>query len=488
MSLPNLKTKIHSENASSKKKNETDSTNSSQENSDKKNSKTGGGHNGGSTKHVPCKFFKHGNCTAGDDCTFSHDPGSFSKAKICEYFLKGNCKYGTKCVLLHTNPSSHFPTLPPSARSFRSFQNPKFQFPGLSLGSGQSTSLSHDIHPGIQYRGQYLPGLGTSASTTAGPTTTNFGPSINSPTFNEEGGYSNLAFLRLQRRNTLSSFNHENPELSTEYPFTDLPSINTSAMDSIINRNSTLDYSNSGQSGLNYIKHPVEIPPPGIEKNPSSFRKMNLPNSNPYTEDIKSRHSLNNHLGNNGFPAQQELHDQSQRSLFTQANTLIPLLDQVSESYKRLPGPIAPLSLDAKFSYGPNSGNVFGYSFNSKLEENVSNHFSLSPSKSTGNSNSPKNLSNGYLKGMENPNIGKRIEDQQVQYPVSDFGIQVTSRNSLPEPNSIKSRPLTSAFVSVEKTRSINDNNDLVMRHNPNQNALTGGSPRENIGVTKLPQ
>ncbi|PIA16881.1 hypothetical protein COEREDRAFT_27139, partial [Coemansia reversa NRRL 1564] len=50
--------------------------------------------------HVPCKFHKHGNCTAGDKCYFSHDLTVYEKT-VCKYFAKGNCKYGNKCALLH---------------------------------------------------------------------------------------------------------------------------------------------------------------------------------------------------------------------------------------------------------------------------------------------------------------------------------------------------------------------------------------------------
>ncbi|KAJ2674857.1 hypothetical protein IWW42_001359 [Coemansia sp. RSA 1085] len=57
---------------------------------------------GGSTLHIPCKFFKHGNCTAGSGCYFSHDINLFVEKSVCKYFLKGNCKYGNKCALLHT--------------------------------------------------------------------------------------------------------------------------------------------------------------------------------------------------------------------------------------------------------------------------------------------------------------------------------------------------------------------------------------------------
>ncbi|ORZ26065.1 hypothetical protein BCR42DRAFT_291436, partial [Absidia repens] len=52
--------------------------------------------------HVPCKFFKLGACTAGTNCTFSHNPTPTSEASVCKYFIKGNCKFGAKCALLHT--------------------------------------------------------------------------------------------------------------------------------------------------------------------------------------------------------------------------------------------------------------------------------------------------------------------------------------------------------------------------------------------------
>ncbi|KAI7902594.1 uncharacterized protein BX663DRAFT_509778 [Cokeromyces recurvatus] len=55
--------------------------------------------------HVPCKFYKQGTCTAGTNCTFSHNSDLSSEAAVCKYFIKGNCKFGTKCALLHTMSS-----------------------------------------------------------------------------------------------------------------------------------------------------------------------------------------------------------------------------------------------------------------------------------------------------------------------------------------------------------------------------------------------
>lgn len=39
------------------------------------------------TAHVPCKFFKSGNCQAGQACPFSHDLSSGSD-NVCKYFAK----------------------------------------------------------------------------------------------------------------------------------------------------------------------------------------------------------------------------------------------------------------------------------------------------------------------------------------------------------------------------------------------------------------
>lgn len=56
--------------------------------------------------HVPCKFFRQGNCQAGNSCPFSHNfDGSSAVDKLpCKYFQKGNCKFGSKCALAHFLP------------------------------------------------------------------------------------------------------------------------------------------------------------------------------------------------------------------------------------------------------------------------------------------------------------------------------------------------------------------------------------------------
>lgn len=55
--------------------------------------------------HVPCKFFKQGNCQAGNTCPFSHSL-DINKANStpCKYFKLGNCKFGSKCANAHILP------------------------------------------------------------------------------------------------------------------------------------------------------------------------------------------------------------------------------------------------------------------------------------------------------------------------------------------------------------------------------------------------
>lgn len=69
------------------------------------------GSNSGNTpnknlSHVPCKFFRQGNCQAGNSCPFSHNlDGTLAADKLpCKYFQKGNCKFGLKCALAHFLP------------------------------------------------------------------------------------------------------------------------------------------------------------------------------------------------------------------------------------------------------------------------------------------------------------------------------------------------------------------------------------------------
>ncbi|KXS10733.1 hypothetical protein M427DRAFT_464627 [Gonapodya prolifera JEL478] len=57
---------------------------------------------GASVRHVPCKFFHQGRCTAGRACAFSHEEPEATI--ICKYFVQGNCKYGANCALLHIIP------------------------------------------------------------------------------------------------------------------------------------------------------------------------------------------------------------------------------------------------------------------------------------------------------------------------------------------------------------------------------------------------
>jgi hypothetical protein len=50
----------------------------------------------------PCRFHIHGNCRAGDECTFSHDvPQEKKKREICKYHLTDSCTKGNECTYYH---------------------------------------------------------------------------------------------------------------------------------------------------------------------------------------------------------------------------------------------------------------------------------------------------------------------------------------------------------------------------------------------------
>ncbi|KAJ2787237.1 hypothetical protein GGI15_000898 [Coemansia interrupta] len=98
---PKGASKSHRQTRSSAIRTPTEDTESIDDPNDPNQDRKGGGHNGGSTKHVPCKFYKLGNCTAGSKCFFSHDINLFVEKTTCKYYVKGNCRYGNKCALIH---------------------------------------------------------------------------------------------------------------------------------------------------------------------------------------------------------------------------------------------------------------------------------------------------------------------------------------------------------------------------------------------------
>ncbi|ORY79490.1 hypothetical protein BCR37DRAFT_381674 [Protomyces lactucae-debilis] len=55
-------------------------------------------------QHVPCKFYRSGQCTAGRNCVFSHIVEQEQERAPCKYFQKGNCRFGNKCALAHILP------------------------------------------------------------------------------------------------------------------------------------------------------------------------------------------------------------------------------------------------------------------------------------------------------------------------------------------------------------------------------------------------
>ncbi|BFZ56745.1 hypothetical protein PYCC9005_003793 [Savitreella phatthalungensis] len=63
-------------------------------------------------QHVPCKFFRSGQCTAGRNCIFSHATDADERIP-CKYFQKGNCRFGAKCALAHILPDGRRVNAPP---------------------------------------------------------------------------------------------------------------------------------------------------------------------------------------------------------------------------------------------------------------------------------------------------------------------------------------------------------------------------------------
>ncbi|CCF55553.1 hypothetical protein KAFR_0A01140 [Kazachstania africana CBS 2517] len=52
--------------------------------------------------HVPCKFYKQGNCQAGTSCPFSHSIDNHQAfRRPCKYYKLGICKFGEECVNSH---------------------------------------------------------------------------------------------------------------------------------------------------------------------------------------------------------------------------------------------------------------------------------------------------------------------------------------------------------------------------------------------------
>jgi hypothetical protein len=63
--------------------------------------------NNKNTSHVPCKFYRQGQCQAGKACPFLHSDEPQTERAPCKYFTKGNCKFGQKCALAHILPNGH---------------------------------------------------------------------------------------------------------------------------------------------------------------------------------------------------------------------------------------------------------------------------------------------------------------------------------------------------------------------------------------------
>lgn len=99
--------------------------------------------------HVPCKFYKQGNCSAGPSCPFSHSM-DFKEAnkRPCKYFKLGNCKFGNKCA------NSHILTSPISSSGSSGSSS------GLGTPSNTPTGYFPSNNTSTQYK-QFLTGGGT---------------------------------------------------------------------------------------------------------------------------------------------------------------------------------------------------------------------------------------------------------------------------------------------------------------------------------------
>ncbi|KAJ2741917.1 hypothetical protein GGI20_004856, partial [Coemansia sp. BCRC 34301] len=152
----------------------------------------GGGRNGGSTRHIPCKFFKHGNCTAGPECSFSHDINLFVEKAACKYYAKGNCKYGNRCALLHTTSgdasiATGQPRPRPSASSDDSSRSESGSSENAQNDNGdkQQTLKSSDA-AGAASRSSTSVNSTSTARRTSPPSTLGSGPASRQPILNKD--------------------------------------------------------------------------------------------------------------------------------------------------------------------------------------------------------------------------------------------------------------------------------------------------------------
>ncbi|KAI4142812.1 MAG: hypothetical protein LQ341_003104 [Variospora aurantia] len=113
--------------------------------------------NAKSTSHVPCKFFRLGQCQAGKACPFSHSTDITSADTPCKYFAKGNCKFGSKCALAHILPNGRRVNRPSNAMGgplkLGGRVDPQIYHPDSALANSLLAQQAHGDSPtfGLQY-------------------------------------------------------------------------------------------------------------------------------------------------------------------------------------------------------------------------------------------------------------------------------------------------------------------------------------------------
>ncbi|KAL9019466.1 MAG: hypothetical protein Q9185_003257 [Variospora sp. 1 TL-2023] len=113
--------------------------------------------NAKSTSHVPCKFFRLGQCQAGKACPFSHSTDIASADTPCKYFAKGNCKFGSKCALAHILPNGRRVNRPSNAMGgplkLGGRVDPQIYHPDSALANSLLAQQAHGDSPtfGLQY-------------------------------------------------------------------------------------------------------------------------------------------------------------------------------------------------------------------------------------------------------------------------------------------------------------------------------------------------
>ncbi|KAL9005026.1 MAG: hypothetical protein Q9188_002175 [Gyalolechia gomerana] len=124
------------------------------------------------TSHVPCKFFRLGQCQAGKACPFSHSTDVSSVDTPCKYFAKriwefradaaqGNCKFGSKCALAHILPNGRRVNRPNNIMggplNLGGRVDPQTYHPDSALANSLLAQQTHGDQPSFGMQFPHLP-------------------------------------------------------------------------------------------------------------------------------------------------------------------------------------------------------------------------------------------------------------------------------------------------------------------------------------------